>query len=182
MSELIHTTSDEALVEAITEGDREAFIELYERYFNDIYAFVVRRIGNREDAERISSDIFTQVFTNLSWFRGLSFKAWLWSISKNQLKEYWLERYQIDWYFENIIDTTTSANNEGDSEDKAHAEAVIEQLLGELPEDCRRVLQLRFLEGKTLAQTAHEMGIGKNFVKALQQRGLRNAAETRLAE
>jgi RNA polymerase sigma-70 factor (ECF subfamily) len=47
-----------------------------------------------------------------------------------------------------------------------------------LPERHRRVLELRFLEARSIRETAREMGISVANAKVLQHRALRMAART----
>lgn len=65
--------------------DRAAFVELYQLYFDSIYRFVYFRVGNREDAEEVTSDVFRKVHANLSTFdpSKASFKTWIYRIASN---------------------------------------------------------------------------------------------------
>ena len=50
-------------------------------------------------------------------------------------------------------------------------------LLGLLPDQFRRVLELRFLKGYSVREAAHEMGVTESNARVLQFRALRKAAE-----
>jgi RNA polymerase sigma-70 factor (ECF subfamily) len=75
--------SDDALVERILAGDREAFDGLYERYFGRVYSFVRRRLNNRADAEETVQEIFIGVFSCLgSYRREAPLGAWILGIAR----------------------------------------------------------------------------------------------------
>ncbi|HLZ07026.1 MAG TPA: sigma-70 family RNA polymerase sigma factor, partial [Chloroflexota bacterium] len=58
----------------------------------------------------------------------------------------------------------------------------VEHLLAELNSVQRRVLELRFLEGRSLLETATELGLTETNVKVIQHRALRRAAELEAAD
>jgi RNA polymerase sigma-70 factor (ECF subfamily) len=79
-------SSDEALVERLRAGDREAFEILYERYFPRIYNFVDRRLRSREDAEETVQEVFFHLFSSVHGFRGEApFAAWLFGLTRRTL-------------------------------------------------------------------------------------------------
>ncbi|MHB0976107.1 MAG: RNA polymerase sigma factor [Candidatus Aquicultorales bacterium] len=174
MKRAVAVMDDEKLVEFVLDGDRPAFEELYDRFLQKVYEFAYRRVGNREDAENITSDVFFKVFKNLSWFKGPSFRAWLWSIARNQVNDYWRDRYKSDALLEQL-----AAGEEFGVpvEDGTRHTGMVERILGGLPENYRGVLELRFLRGMTILETAAELGITEGNVKVLQHRALKKAAE-----
>jgi RNA polymerase sigma factor (sigma-70 family) len=73
------------------QADPARFVDLYERHFHQVYAFVSRRAGNRAAAEDITSEVFEQALANLrryTW-RGIPFVAWLLRIASNALADRW---------------------------------------------------------------------------------------------
>jgi RNA polymerase sigma-70 factor (ECF subfamily) len=74
---------DDTLIERILAGDREAFEQLYERYFGRVYSFVRRRLDNRADAEETVQEIFVGVFSCLdSYRREAPLGAWILGIAR----------------------------------------------------------------------------------------------------
>lgn len=53
-------------------GDREAFGAIYERYAQRVYAFALRRLRDREEAEDICQDVFVEVARSIGSFQGRS--------------------------------------------------------------------------------------------------------------
>src|SRR5262250_1542397 len=78
------------LVEA-AQQDLRRFAELYERNFERVYAFIVRRVHDRTQAEDLTSEVFRHALENLSRFewRGVPFAAWLYRIAANTIADSW---------------------------------------------------------------------------------------------
>src|SRR5262250_1947473 len=70
------------LVEA-AQQDLRRFAELYEANFERVYAFIVRRVHDRTQAEDLTSEVFRHALENLSRFewRGVPFAAWLYRVA-----------------------------------------------------------------------------------------------------
>ena len=80
------TESDRLIVEAIRSGDVEAFDSLYKSYFRRIYNFAIRRIGDPSEAEDITQEVFTAVYSCLDRFEGKSeLLVWIYGITRNIL-------------------------------------------------------------------------------------------------
>ena len=80
--------TDEALVLAAREGDREAFGRLIERHRDLMYAYAASVLQNREDAEDVVQEAFVRAFTALDRFRpGASWGAWQMRITQNLCRD-----------------------------------------------------------------------------------------------
>lgn len=77
---------DETLVARVAQGDRAAFDQLYERYFQRVYGFVDRRLGNRADVEETVQEVFFHLFSSIASFRGdAPFAAWVFGVARRTL-------------------------------------------------------------------------------------------------
>jgi RNA polymerase sigma factor (sigma-70 family) len=75
---------DAELVRLSIGGDKAAFAELYERYFDNVYDFLVRMVKDREEAADLAQDTFMRAMNSLpSLAKGGSFKSWLFTIARN---------------------------------------------------------------------------------------------------
>ena len=83
--------ADERLLIEAAQKDPARFAELYEINFERVYAYVVRRVGNRAEAEDLTADVFHQALANLKRFewRGIPFAAWLFRIAANLISDRW---------------------------------------------------------------------------------------------
>ena len=76
-------TSDEWLVERVAAGDRFAMETLYTRHHLRIYRFVLRLVNNAADAEDLTSEVFLEVWKQVSGFEGRSqVSTWILSIAR----------------------------------------------------------------------------------------------------
>jgi RNA polymerase sigma-70 factor (ECF subfamily) len=77
------------LIEMAVEGNRNAFDQLIDLYYNKIFRMVYYRIRSGMDAEDITQDIFTQVFKNIKSLKEFSlFNGWLFSIAVNKVRDF----------------------------------------------------------------------------------------------
>ena len=76
--------SDEELVERFGAGDEESFKMLVERYQDRVYHIVYGIVGNKEEAEDLSQEVFLRVYRFLHRFKGKSrFYTWLYRLTVN---------------------------------------------------------------------------------------------------
>jgi RNA polymerase sigma-70 factor (ECF subfamily) len=163
------TDDDEgALIEA-AQADPARFVDLYDRHFHRVYAFVGRRAGSRAAAEDVTSEVFEQALANLHRFewRGVPFVAWLLRIASNALADRWRQTNRES--FEAPPDVPDTR----DVED-IERRAMLFQLVERLPEVQRRVIELRFGEEKSLRDIAQALDRSEGAVKQLQLRALEN--------
>ena len=78
------TVDEKQIIERIQKGENELFGLLLVNYSNQIFGLIVRMVGNREDAEELTQDVFLKVFRALPDYRGeSSFSTWLYRIAYN---------------------------------------------------------------------------------------------------
>ena len=160
--------NEQQLVEAAQE-DPQQFAELYDIHFERIYAFVARRVGRREAAEDVTSEVFRQALANIGKFewRGAPFSAWLFRIAANAVVDYFrTNRPTEEW-------SDAAAPEKAGSED-IEQQAVLFRLVEDLPADQRRVVQMRFAEQKSIREIAEALQRTDGAVKQLQLRALKN--------
>jgi RNA polymerase sigma-70 factor, ECF subfamily len=161
--------AERLLIEA-AQKDPSRFGALYEENFERVYAFIARRVPDRDAVQDLTADVFHQALKNLPRFewRGVPFAAWLFRIAANA-----------------IVDRSKRAAKErslprGDDTDdppevgleEIDARAHLFRLVDRLPADQRRVIIMRFAEEKTIREIATDLGRSEGAVKQLQFRGL----------
>ena len=79
---------ERSLIEA-AQRDPACFAQLYEDNFERVYAFIARRVGDRDQAQDLTADVFHSALKNLSRFewRGAPFAAWLFRIAANAIAD-----------------------------------------------------------------------------------------------
>src|SRR5215469_8997158 len=65
------------------------FANLYDIYFDRIYAYVANRVRSRDEAEDLVSEVFHKALANLRRFewKGAPFAAWLYRIAANEIAD-----------------------------------------------------------------------------------------------
>ena len=64
------TNSEQELISEIRRGNTRAFSDLVDSYKDLVFTLAVRMLGNREEAEEVSQDVFIKVYKSLSKFKG----------------------------------------------------------------------------------------------------------------
>jgi RNA polymerase sigma-70 factor (ECF subfamily) len=164
----LNTDDEKSLIEA-AQADPARFLELYERHFHRVYAFVSRRAGNRAVAEDITSQVFEQALTHLPKYewRGIPFAAWLLRIASNALSDRW----QRDARDSHDLPPDLPDARESDA---IELRAMLFQLVDRLPDTQRQVIEMRFVEEKTIREVAAALDRTEGAVKQLQLRALDN--------
>jgi RNA polymerase sigma factor (sigma-70 family) len=146
---------------------------VYREHVTAIYRYVYTRIGNRADAEDVTSTTFMRALPRLKPdVSAGEMRTYLRTTARTVLADLWAQRHSVPT---DVIDEervgAAWATEPG-------AEVDVEPVLAGLPENYRRVLELRFLRGYTIKETAAEMGVTVNNAKVMQLRALRRAAST----
>src|SRR2546422_5798693 len=82
---------DERTQVEAAQRDPSRFADLYERNFYRVYAYIVRRVGDRHQAEDLTADVFREALAGLAKFewRGVPFSAWLVGVASRGGGDYW---------------------------------------------------------------------------------------------
>jgi len=169
--------TDDVLVRRVRGGDEVALSVLYRRYVAAIYRFVLAQVRDVDDAEDLTADTFAGMLRGVAGFRGdASFKNWLYQIARNAIRN-----HRRSGAYRRVVPLASTVVAPGEPEDlvslpAAEAAAEVLRLLQPLPPRYRRVLELRFLAGGTIEDTAAQMGISVANAKVLQHRALKKAA------
>jgi len=173
--------TDDDLVAGVRSGDEEALVALYRRYVQPIYRFVLAQVRAVPDAEDLTADTFARMIDGLAGFRGeASFKNWLYQIARNAVRNH---RRSAGYRLTVPLAADLAAGDppEAPAEASPAAAHAVLEVLRPLPPRYRRVLELRFLEGHSIRETARRMGVTEANAKVLQYRALRKAAAARSA-
>jgi len=160
---------EKLLIEA-AQHDPRRFAELYEANFERVYAFIVRRVQNRTQAEDLTSEVFHHALANLSRFewRGVPFAVWLYRIAANAIADAWRRSSNQNHDSAGVDDLDSS------SWQQIERRASLFRLVDSLPEDQRSVIIQRFVEQKSIRDIAKDFGRSEGAIKQLQFRALEN--------
>lgn len=167
-----------ALVDAAKAGDRDAFGALYTHYHHMVRSMIGRRIHDQHLADDLTQDVFRRALGAIFRYehRGRDFGAFLTTIAKNQIIDYFKSgAYRLeprpagtDSYAERV-DTDPCANPEIHAVNGADS-AILAGAIGRLNPEQRQCIELRFLQGLSVAEAAAVLGKNEGAVKALQYR------------
>ncbi len=154
--------------------DPRGFAELYEDNFGRVYAFIARRVGDRDQAQDLTADVFHAALKNLDRFewRGVPFAAWLFRIAANAISVRGKRAAQLQAMKLREI-PGQHQSSEADPEE-IERRATLFKLVDGLPQDQRRVITMRFAHQRSIAEIAKEIGRSEGAVKQLQFRGLQS--------
>jgi RNA polymerase sigma-70 factor (ECF subfamily) len=158
--------------------DSERLRSLYEDNLHVIYRFIYSKVGNREEAEDLTSQVFIKAVRGIDSARGsASIQSWLFQVARTTIADHWRSFYQLRAH---SLDDLLEAGWEGPAESQPVAVSTtpqdrVRRLLDQLPEHYRDVLTYRFLLNLSIKETAARMGLSEANVKVLQFRALKKA-------
>ena len=173
--------SDERLVQAVLDGDRDAFGDLVERYKRGIASFIGASVRQPSDVADLTQEAFLRAYAHLGTFNPDlgRFSTWLYHIARNVVRTFLgrsLRRPAIAELGEEqtLENTLPDVSRDGDPAGgvlRAEAEAEVRAALADLPERTRTVLALRFYDNMDYQTIASTMGLSLGNVKTLIHRG-----------
>lgn len=170
-------TADEAALEQLVEqaraGDAEAFGQIFDRFHDPIYRYIVSRVNRPSDAEDLTQIVFVKVLEALPRYesRGIPFGGWLFRLARNAVIDFVRTRHdhaELDSIAEQPTDETAP------DEVAATRERIdaIGAALSALTDEQRDAIALRFFAGLSAREAAEAMGKQEGTVRGLQFRAI----------
>lgn len=160
--------------------DVQEFQTFYQENLNLIYRYIYSKVGNREEAEDLTSQIFIKAVRGVDHERGQhSMQKWLFQVARTTIADYWRAHYRVPM---SSLEELLDAGWEGPIEEEPIPVSTtpterVQRILRALPENYREVLTCRFLLNLTIKETSVRMGLTEANVKVLQFRALKRAAD-----
>ncbi len=162
------------LVDRAQAGDREALEELYLIHFDRIYSYLHVSVGNRHDAEDLTTQTFLRMLESIGRFRWQSapFSAWLFRIAHNLAMDHF--RAARRWQPE--ADVPEPEPDEATSAETAALQSIgrrsMLELIDALSPEQQQVLTLKFVFNFSNGDAATILGKTEGAIKSLQHRAL----------
>lgn len=183
--------TDEQLLVAYREGDRDAFVKLVERYRSDLMHFLVRFLGSRASAEDVFQEAFLQVHLSMDSFDAQRrFKPWLFTIAANKARDHHRRRKrreavslstpigQSEGRDAQIVDLLECETTEPDSGLlQEEREVMVKQIVDGMPAHYREILLLSYFQRLSYNQIADALNIPLGTVKSRLHASVANFAE-----
>jgi RNA polymerase sigma-70 factor (ECF subfamily) len=162
------------LVDRALHGDADAWATLYARLRPRLFAFSMRRLGNREDAEDAVAETMMRAVRSAGQFRwrGAGFDAWVFRICKNVIIDMSRSRGKqvaMAGKAERPADPVSVEEQVALSEEHA----AVRRALSQLGDDDRELLELRVVGGLSSDEAAYVLGRRPGTVRVAQSRALK---------
>jgi RNA polymerase sigma-70 factor (ECF subfamily) len=166
---------DENTLVQLAKDDAAAFGEIYDRYLDRIYNYVYYRTGNHQDAEDLTSRVFSRALQHIAGYedRGVPFSAWLYRIAHNLVVNWHRDRKrrQIIPIDDLVLHTYASDAPESHTERREEQDLLI-QAIRNLPGDRQQLLVLKFVDRLSNADIGQIMDRSEGAIKSLYHRTL----------
>ncbi len=172
--------ADRKLVEAVKGGDPAAFESLYDTYVRRIYNFTLGKLSNVAEAEDVTQEVFEAVFTCLDRFEGKSdLVVWIYGITRNLINNRLRRRSQLRFVPLDDVTPEQTPADDGPERLASARESLrrVESVIGELPRDQRRILELRHGQRMSIRKIAEVMHRSEDAVKSSLYRTRRSLAQ-----
>ncbi len=163
------TIKEKELISEIRKGNTRAFSDLVDGYKDLVFTLALRMLGNREEAEEVSQDVFIKVYRSLPNFKGDSkVSTWIYRIAYNtcldRIKKIKKKRMHTDL---NHIDQIAYADLDTAFDKMVQTERseMIERCLSKLSVEDAGVLTLFYLEEKNLQEMEETTNLSVNTLK-----------------
>jgi RNA polymerase sigma factor (sigma-70 family) len=157
-------------------GRYASWDEVYRDNAVRLYRLMFSKVGNRPDAEDLTTEVFLAAFRPLRLSASRpEVRAYLAKTAQTVLARHWRQRLGVEV---TAIDLPAAEQYLADPPAESDAASRAEQALRGLPDRYRQILQLRFLHGMSVKDAARAMGVTVANAKVLQHRALHMAAES----
>lgn len=158
--------ADDALLQALAEGDREAFSEVYERYWQRVFGLAYRKLKSRETAEELVQDLFATLWHKRAEHRIEHLEHYLLGAINRRIIGH-LRAHQVRtayadycrWHQQETTQETEQTIAVADLSE-AFAKALLR-----LPEQSREIFRLSRLEHTSVQEISHRLNLSAKAVE-----------------
>jgi RNA polymerase sigma-70 factor (ECF subfamily) len=162
---------DRTLVNSVIEGDSIAFDTLFARHRDMIYSMLLKFTGNNDDVEDLMQEAFMKAYLKIGLYDPkYDFGAWIYTIARNTFVDFERTRKSVALNPENIpLENSTAQQTSAPSPEdyiiNAQQRVQIERYIAMLPEDYRRLFELRFIDEYSYEEIAEKLDMKLGTVK-----------------
>jgi RNA polymerase sigma-70 factor (family 1) len=168
------SVTDQELIALIAQDNMEAFTELYQRYWDKIFAVAMHRLGDIAEAEEIVQEIFLSLWArrnSLQLTHGLN--TYLSVAVKYKVINHLARQHRRQLQISRLTNNSpVNPNTTAEWLDEKELRKQLEKTICTLPEKCRIVFLLSREENKTYAEIAAELNISQKTVEAHMSKAL----------
>jgi len=166
--------TDEQLIYLLQQGDRTAFQEIFNRYWNPLYTIAYTRLKSREEAEEVVQELFATLWSKCNTLLIGNLSHYLFGAVRkrviNQIRtkitheKYWA-------YCQTFIPSAAETTEESVSYNELNQ--AIEKAIGELPEKSQEIFRLNRLEGRSVPEIAQSLHLSERAIEYHLTKSLR---------
>ena len=164
---------DDSLIVQAIGGDKIAFTQLYDFYYDRVYRHVLYRVPSAEDAEDLTQLVFLQAWRAIGRYRitGSPFIAWLVTIAHNLVMSFYRRNRPTSSLDQDPME------ERGDSDPELRTETTFDQeriraAITQLRPEHQQVVTMRFLENLAHRDIAIALGKSEGSIRVIQHRAL----------
>lgn len=171
--------SDNDLVTSIQQGKTENFVELYEKYVKKIFDFIFFKVGNKQDAEDLTSDTFLKAFDKIKTFnpqKNIQFSSRLYSIARNTTIDFFRQNHTDYPEYTRLEDQSVEIDMLQGIQDRDKLHQIL-QFLDTLGTEKKEIFLLRVWNEMSYDEIAHITGKTANTCKVTFHRTLQTVVQ-----
>jgi RNA polymerase sigma-70 factor (ECF subfamily) len=159
-------TSDEMLLESISEGSKPAMHILYARHRVRVYRFILRMVRDTTTAEDLVSQVFLDVWRTAGQFEGRAqVSTWLMSIARFKSLTALRQRSHEDLDQDGVLEIADHADTPEAALERSKTSAILRACIGKLSPAHREIIDLVYYHEKSVEEAATIIGIPQSTVK-----------------
>ena len=150
------------------------FEDYYNEYYDTVFRFVFSKINHRQESEDITMDCFVSAYQHFDNFdpQKATFRAWIFAIANNKLKNYYRDKKSSEELHENIAEASFTEELESDIYLAQMREYIYEALM-QLNELQRRIVIYKYFYHMNSSQISAETGVPAGSVRVQLSRALK---------
>jgi RNA polymerase sigma-70 factor (ECF subfamily) len=176
---------DKKLFFRVKKKDKDAFIEAYDLYADDIYRFVFFKIGREEEAKDLTSVVFLKVW-NYAQSRGLdeskSLRAFIYKTARNSIIDHYRQMRETEARLDDAENVSEEMMVDEKQDLKKQSEilsdmSLVKEGLAQLKDEYREMIILRFIDELSFAEISEVTGKTAGNIRVLTFRALQALKE-----
>jgi RNA polymerase sigma-70 factor (ECF subfamily) len=180
------TIPDSQLLELAQEYNSQALAKIYDRYAEAIYRYLYRHVGDAEQAEDLTSEVFVKLLQVLNTRRAPNkhLQGWLYRVARNLAMDWFRKQAKgapvpLDEHAHLMEHSDLVMDGDAPSlvVERRQARQQLREAICELTADQQQVILLRFGEGLKIAEVSQVTGKSEGAVKVLQHRAVKRLAK-----
>lgn len=148
-------------------ADRAQFRPLYERYFEQVFRFIIHRTADEALAADLCSQVFLKAMQGLDAysFQGVPLSAWLFRIAHNEIRQHFRANQKSRVVSTEDTQLTHLAEEVEEGEDADRLHQALLNVLDELDLEDMELIEMRFFEERPFKEIAEILGISEANAK-----------------